>query len=36
MEKDEIAEIAARLGRIELLLKSLTKQVDAIDKSIHG
>lgn len=28
-------EIAARLRRIELLLKGLAKRVDAIDESIH-
>jgi hypothetical protein len=32
MEEDDIA---ARLGRIELMLKALTKRVDAIDDSIH-
>jgi len=32
MEKDEIA---ARLSRIKLMLKSLSKRVDAIDESIH-
>ena len=32
MEKDEIA---ARLSRIELMLKALIKRVDAIDESIH-
>jgi hypothetical protein len=32
MEKDEIA---ARLSRIEMLLKGMTKRLDSIDELIH-